>query len=158
MTKSVSKVLTTTTVVAVAATVINQAEALNDERPHHRLRTLQKEEDASTSPSLSMPINVDNINNLIEEEEPKFVEKKTPVDLGILMSSVMKNGGDLTETVSQALDAMGDWDKEEILDELAYLAKHLLDSLKDSSTSTTSKSGKSKSGKSESKCLSSFMY
>ena len=128
MTKSVSKVLKTSTVVAVAATVINQAEALNDHPQQHRLRTLQEGEDASASTSLSMSTNVESISNLIEEEKPKFQEKKDPVDLGILMSSVMKNG-DLSDNVSQALDEMEDWDKEDLaekVDHLLALAKHFL--------------------------------
>jgi len=143
MTKSVSKVLTTSTVVAAAATVINQveAEALNDHPHLHRLRALQDEgEDASASTSLSMPTNVESISNLMEEEEPKFVEKKEKMDIGILMSSVMKNG-EFAETVSQAFDEMGDWDKQDLVekvDELVDLVKHLLHG---------SKSGKSKSGK-----------
>ena len=140
MTKSVSKVLTTSTVVAVAATAINQAEALND-RPHHnRLRTLQEGEDASTSTSLSMPTNVESISNLMEDEEPKFQEKKEKMDIGILMSSVMKNGK-FADTVSQAFDEMGEWDKQDLVekvDELVDVVKHLLHG---------SKSGKSKSGK-----------
>ena len=145
MTKSVSKVLTTSTaVVAVAATTINQVEAL-EKHPHHRLRALQDEgEDASASTSLSMPTNVESISNLMEEEKPKFQEKKEPVDLGILMSSIMKHG-EFADTVSQAFDEMGDWDKQELVekvDELVDLVKHLLHG---------SKSGKSKSGKSESK-------
>jgi len=147
MTKSVSKVLTTSTVVAAAATAINQAEALND-RPHHnRLRALQDEgEDASTaSTSLSMPTNIESISNLMEDEA-KFREKKEKLDIGILMSSVMNmKDGEIVDNVSQALDQMVDWDKKENLDELIYLAKHLLDGLDHSST--TSKSGKSKSGK-----------
>jgi len=139
MTKSVSKVLTTSTVVAAAATVINQVEALNDRPQHNRLRVLQEEgEDASAS--LSMPTNVESISNLMEEEEPKFVEKKEKMDIGVLMSSVMKNG-EFAETVSQAFDEMGDWDKQDLVekvDELVDLVKHLLHG---------SKSGKSKSGK-----------
>ena len=153
MTKSVSKVLTTSTVVAVAATAINQAEALND-RPHHnRLRTLQEGEDASTSTSLSMPTNVQSINNLIEEEKPKFQEKQEPVDLGILVGSVMSKNSELADKVSHALDRMGDWDNQELVekvDDLLDLAKHLLGI---DHSSTTSKSGKSKSGKSEGKIV-----
>lgn len=156
MTKSVSKVLTTSTVVAVAATAINQVEALND-RPHHnRLRTLQ-EEGEDVSASQSMPTNVESISNLMEEEEPKFQEKKDHIDIGILMSSVMnmKNGdGEFAETVSQALDQMEGWDKQDLLDELHALAKHFIDSL---DHSATSKSGKSKSGKTEGK-ISLLMY
>ena len=148
MTKSVSKVLTTSTaVVAVAATAINQVEALNDHPQQHRLRALQDEgEDASASTSLSMPSNVESISNLIEEEKPKFQEKKEPVDLGILVGSVMKNG-EFADTVSHALDQMEGWDKEELVekvDDLLDLAKHLLGI---DHSSTTSKSGKSKSGK-----------
>ena len=150
MTKSVSKVLTTSTaVVVVAATAIKQAEALNDHPHLHRLRTLQDEgEDASASTSLSMPTNVESISNLIEEEKPKFQEKKEPVDLGILMSSIMKHG-EFADTVSQAFDQMGGLDKQDLFDELHALAKHFLDSLDDHLS--TSKSGKSKSGKSEGK-------
>ena len=60
MTKSVSNIVTASTVVAVAATAINQAEALND-RQHNRLRTLQEGgEDASASQS--MPTNVESIS------------------------------------------------------------------------------------------------
>jgi len=51
MTKSVSKVLTTSTVVAVAASVINQVEALGNRPQQHRLRALQEGEDASASTS-----------------------------------------------------------------------------------------------------------
>jgi len=151
MTKSVSKVLTTSTVVAVATTAINQAEALNDHPHLHRLRALQDEvEDASASTSLSMPTNIESINNLggavAEEEEEKFQtvqeEEKEPVDLGILMSSIMKNG-DLVDTVSQALDQMGGLDKQDLLDELHALAKHFLDSLDHSSTSKSGKTAKS---------------
>ena len=140
MTKSVSKVLTTSTVVAVAATAINQADALNDRPQQNRLRVLQEEgEDASAS--LSMPTNIESIDNLIEEEKPKFQEKKDPVDLGILVSSVMKNG-EIADNLSQAFDEMGDWDKQDLVDELHALARHFLDSLDHSST--TGKSGKSK--------------
>ena len=146
MTKSVSKVLTTSTAVVVAATAINQAEALNDHPKQHRLRTLQDEgEDASSaSTSLSMPTNVESISNLMEDEKPKFQEKKEKLDIGILMSSVMKHG-EFADTVSQAFDEMGEWDKQDLVekvDELVDLVKHLLHG---------SKSGKSKSGKSESK-------
>ena len=145
MTKSVSKVLKTSTVVAAAATAINQVEALNDHPQQHRLRALQEGgEDASTSTSLSMPTNVESISNLMEDEEPKFQEKKEKMDIGILMSSVMKNGK-FADTVSQAFDEMGEWDKQDLVekvDELVDVVKHLLHG---------SKSGKSKSGKSESK-------
>jgi len=147
--KSVSNIVTASTVVAVAATAINQVEALND-RPHHnRLRTLEDGEDASTSTSLSMPTNIESINNLggaVAEEEEKFQtvqeEEKEPVDLGILMSSIMKNG-DLVDTVSHALDQMGGLDKQDLLDELHALAKHFLDSLDHSSTSKSGKTAKS---------------
>ena len=149
MTKSVSKVLKTSTVVAVATTAINQAEALNDRPQQNRLRVLQDEgEDASASTSLSMPTNVESINNLIEEEKPKFVEKQEPVDLGILVGSVMSKNSELADKVSHALERMGDWDKQELVekvDDLLDLAKHLLGI---DHSSTTSKSGKSKSGKS----------
>jgi len=151
MTKSVSKVLTTSTVVAVAATAINQAEALNDRPQQNRLRVLQEEgEDASTSTSLSMPTNVESITNLIEEEEPKFQEKKE-LDLGILVSSVMKNG-EFAETVSQAFDEMGDWDKQDLVenvDELVGLVKHLLLGSKSLANQSLErvKTGSSKSGK-----------
>jgi len=148
MTKSVSNIVTTSTVVVVAATAINQAEALND-RPQHRLRTLEDGEDASASTSLSMPTNIESINNLggaVAEEEEKFQtvqeEEKEPVDLGILMSSIMKNG-DLVDTVSHALDQMGGLDKQDLLDELHALAKHFLDSLDHSSTSKSGKTAKS---------------
>ena len=149
MTKSVSKVLKTSTVVAVATTAINQAEGLNDHPQQHRLRALQGEgEDASASASLSMPTNVESISNLMEEEKPKFVEKKDPVDLGILVGSVMSKNSELADKVSQAFDEMGEWDKQELVekvDDLLDLAKHLLGI---DHSSTTSKSGKSKSGKS----------
>ena len=76
----------------------------------------------------------------MEEEKPKFVEMKDPVDLGILVGSIMKNG-EFTDNLSQALDQMGDWDKEDLaekVDHLLTLAKHFLHG----------KSGKSsKSGK-----------
>ena len=69
------------------------------------------------------------------------------MDIGILMSSVMKNGdSDLAETASQALDQIGSLDKQELVekvDELYDLVKHLLHRGK----SGKSKSGKSKSGK-----------
>ena len=141
MTKSVSKVLTTSTVVAAAATAINQVEALDNHPQQNRLRALQGEgEDASASTSMSMPTNVESISNLMEEEEPKFREKKEKLDIGILVGSVMKNG-DLSDNVSHALDEMGDWDKQELVekvDDLLDLAKHFLHG----------KSGKSsKSGK-----------
>ena len=101
MTKSVSKVLTTSTVVAVAATAINQVEALND-RPHHnRLRTLQ-EEGEDVSASQSMPTNVESISNLMEEEKPKFQEKKEKMDIGILVGSVMSKNSELADKVSHA--------------------------------------------------------
>ena len=153
MTKSVSKVLKTSTVVAAAATAINQVEALNDHPQQHRLRALQEGgEDASTSTSLSMPTNVESISNLMEDEEPKFQEKKEKMDIGILMSSVMKNGK-FADTVSQAFDEMGEWDKQDLVekvDELVDVVKHLLGI---DHSSTTSKSGKSKSGKSEGKIV-----
>jgi len=91
-----------------------------------------------------MPTNVESISNLMEDEEPKFQEKKEKMDIGILMSSVMKNGK-FADTVSQAFDEMGEWDKQDLVekvDELVDVVKHLLHG---------SKSGKSKSGKSESK-------
>jgi len=73
MTKSVSKVLKTSTVVAVATTAINQVEALNDHPQQHRLSALQEErEDASASTLLHMLINVESISTLIEEDKPKF--------------------------------------------------------------------------------------
>ena len=138
MTKSVSNIVTASTVVAVAATAINQAEALNDRQ--HRLRTLQEGgEDASAS--LSMLTNVESINNLINDEEPKFQEKKKEMDIGILMSSVMSKNSELADKVSQALDQMGGLDKQELVekvDELVDLVKHFLHH---------GKSGKSKSGK-----------
>ena len=149
MTKSVSNIVTASTVVAVAATAINQAEALDNHPQQNRLRALQGEgEDASTSTSLSMPTNVESISNLINEEEPKFVEKKDPVDLGILVGSVMSKNSELADKVSQAFDEMGEWDKQDLaekVDELVDLVKHLLGI---DHSSTTSKSGKSKSGKS----------
>ena len=116
MTKSVSKVLTTSTVVAAAATAINQAEALNDHPQQHRLSALQEEgEDASASTLLHMRINVESIS------KPKFQEKEEPVDLGILVGSIMKNG-DLADTVSHALDQMEGLDKQDLFDELHSLA------------------------------------
>ena len=150
MTKSASNIITASTVVAVAATAINQVEALDNRPHHHRLRALQEEgEDASASTSLSMPTNIESINNLggaVAEEEEKFQtvqeEEKEPVDLGILMSSIMKNG-DLADTVSHALDQMGSLDKQDLLDELHALAKHFLDSLDHSSTSKSGKTAKS---------------
>ena len=49
--------------------------------------TYKRNEDASSaSPSLHMPTNAENIRNLIEDEEPKFQEKKEKMDIGILVS------------------------------------------------------------------------
>jgi len=59
-----------------------------------------------------MPSNVESISNLIEEEKPKFQEKKE-LDLGILVGSIMKDG-EIVDNVSQALDQMGGWDKQEL--------------------------------------------
>ena len=101
MTKSVSKVLTTSTVVAVAATAINQVEALFHVYGHNRLRTLQ-EEGEDVSASQSMPTNVESISNLMEEEKPKFQEKKEKMDIGILVGSVMSKNSELADKVSHA--------------------------------------------------------
>ena len=87
-----------------------------------------------------MPTNVESISNLMEEEEPKFREKKEKLDIGILMSSVMKNG-EFADTVSQALDQMGGLDKQDLLDELNALARHFLDSLDHLSTSKSGRAG-----------------